>query len=69
MKTMNVPTTLHQAGVPEGAFLEKLDEMALQAFDDQCTPANPRFPLVEELKELLKLAYYGNGEGEEDLAA
>lgn len=69
MKTMNVPTTLHQAGVPEDAFFEKLDEMALQAFDDQCTPANPRFPLVEELKELLKLSYYGNGEGEEDLAA
>ena len=68
MKTMNVPMMLHQAGIPKDAFFEKLNEMALQAFNDQCTPGNPRFLLVEELKELLKLAYYGTGEGEEDLA-
>jgi acetaldehyde dehydrogenase/alcohol dehydrogenase len=69
MKGMNIPTTLQQAGVPEEEFLEKLDDMALQAFDDQCTAANPRFPLVDELKVLLKQAYYGVGEATEDVAA
>ena len=56
---MNVPKTFQLAGVPENVFLDKLDEIAIKAFDDQCTPANPRFPLVEELQGVLKQAYYG----------
>jgi len=40
-------------------YFSKLDEIALQAFDDQCTGANPRYPLVEELKTILKDAWYG----------
>jgi acetaldehyde dehydrogenase/alcohol dehydrogenase len=56
---MNVPKSFNEAGCDEAKFLELLDELALKAFDDQCTPANPRFPLVSELKEILKQAFYG----------
>ncbi|MBE9128043.1 MULTISPECIES: bifunctional acetaldehyde-CoA/alcohol dehydrogenase [unclassified Coleofasciculus] len=44
----------------EAQFLAKLDELADQAFDDQCTGANPRYPLIEDLKELYTKAYYGD---------
>ena len=44
----------------EEDFLARLDEMVEQAFDDQCTGANPRYPLMSELKELYLDAYYGN---------
>jgi acetaldehyde dehydrogenase/alcohol dehydrogenase len=54
---LNMPATLREAGVDEAEFHRHLDEMALQAFDDQCTGANPRYPLVEELKTLLRTAY------------
>ena len=56
---MNVPKTFLEAGCSEETFLEQLDEIALKAFDDQCTPANPRFPLISELKEVLRQAFYG----------
>ena len=46
--------------VKESDFLGKLDEMTEQAFDDQCTGANPRYPLFEEIKALYLQAYYGN---------
>ena len=46
-------------GVDESYFLETLDEMVEQAFDDQCTGANPRYPLMSEIKELYLRAYYG----------
>ncbi len=46
-------------GVDEKAFLDKLDEMTEQAFDDQCTGANPRYPLMSEMKQLYLNAYYG----------
>jgi acetaldehyde dehydrogenase/alcohol dehydrogenase len=45
--------------VPEKDFREKLDEMVEQAFDDQCTGANPRYPLMEEMKEIYLDAFYG----------
>jgi acetaldehyde dehydrogenase/alcohol dehydrogenase len=57
--SMNVPKAFKEAGCDETKFLTSLDELALKAFDDQCTPANPRFPLVSELKEILKQAFYG----------
>ena len=44
----------------EQYFLSRLDEMAEQAFDDQCTGANPRYPLISEIKEMYLKAYYGN---------
>ena len=46
-------------GVTEEEFLGKLDNMVEQAFDDQCTGANPRYPLMSELKEMYLNAYYG----------
>ncbi len=46
--------------IDEKDFLETLDEMTMQAFDDQCTGANPRYPLLDEIKEIYLKAYYGN---------
>ena len=46
-------------GVDEKVFLDTLDEMVEQAFDDQCTGANPRLPLMSEIKEMYLKAYYG----------
>ena len=58
-KRIGIPMTIKDWGVPEKDFLEAVDEMALNAFDDQCTAANPRYPLISELKEILLEAYYG----------
>ncbi len=49
-------------GVGEQAFLARLDEMTEQAFDDQCTGANPRYPLMREIKQMYLNAYYGKHE-------
>ena len=51
--------TIRDYGVDEQYFLEKLDEMSEQAFDDQCTGANPRLPLISEIKDMYLKAYYG----------
>ena len=61
-KKLGIPKTLKEYGVNEQEFLEKIDYLAEKAFEDQCTPANPRLPLVTELKELLLEAYYGERE-------
>lgn len=54
-----IPLTIQEAGVKEEDFLKTLDEMSLAAFDDQCTGANPRYPLISEIKELYIKCYYG----------
>ena len=51
--------TIAEYGVDEKDFLDTLDEMTENAFNDQCTPANPRYPLMSEIKELYLDAYYG----------
>ena len=51
--------TIKDYNVDEKYFLETLDEMSEQAFNDQCTGANPRYPLIAELKEIYLKAYYG----------
>lgn len=56
---VGVPATIKAAGVDEAKFLATLDEMVEQAFDDQCTGANPRYPLMSELREMYLRAYYG----------
>lgn len=56
---VGIKPTIKDYGVDEAYFLETLDEMVEQAFNDQCTPANPRYPLMSELKELYLKAYYG----------
>lgn len=56
---IGIKPTIKDYGVEESYFLETLDEMVEQAFNDQCTPANPRYPLMSELKEIYLKAYYG----------
>ena len=58
-KIIGVKETIALYGVEEKYFLDTLDEMSEQAFNDQCTPANPRYPLISEIKELYMDAYYG----------
>ena len=56
---LNIPKSLQEAGIEEQEFLAKLDLLADRAFEDQCTTANPRVPLVSELKQILLDSYYG----------
>ena len=58
-KAIEIKPTIRDYGVDEKYFLETLDEMTEQAFNDQCTGANPRYPLMSELKEIYLTAYYG----------
>ncbi len=56
---VGIKKTIKEYGVDEQYFLDTLDDMVEQAFDDQCTGANPRYPLMKELKEMYLNAYYG----------
>lgn len=58
-ETIGIKKTIRDYGVDEKYFLETLDQMVEQAFDDQCTGANPRYPLMSEMKEIYLKAYYG----------
>ena len=57
--TVGIKETIRDYGIDEKDFLENLDEMVEQAFDDQCTGANPRYPLMSEIKQMYLNAYYG----------
>ena len=56
---IGIKKTIRDYGIDEQNFLDRLDEMTEQAFDDQCTGSNPRYPLMEEIKEMYLKAYYG----------
>ena len=56
---MNIPKSFKDAGIDEQEFLSKVDMLADRAFEDQCTTANPRVPLVSEIKQILLDSYYG----------
>ncbi len=56
---VGIKETIRDYGIEESTFLETLDEMTEQAFDDQCTGANPRYPLMSEIKQMYLNAYYG----------
>ena len=56
---IGIKKTIKDYGVDEKYFLDTLDEMTEQAFDDQCTGSNPRYPLMSEIKEMYLKAYYG----------
>jgi acetaldehyde dehydrogenase/alcohol dehydrogenase len=61
-RTLELPSTIKEAlgeSVTEEAFLDSVDKMSRDAFDDQCTGANPRYPLVKEIKQMYLNAYYG----------
>ena len=56
---VGIKETIKDYGIDEKVFLDNLDEMVEQAFDDQCTGANPRYPLMAEIKQMYLNAYYG----------
>ena len=57
---IGIKKTIRDYGIDEQDFLATLDEMSEKAFDDQCTGANPRYPLISELKDIYLKTYYGN---------
>jgi acetaldehyde dehydrogenase/alcohol dehydrogenase len=56
---VGIKKTIKDYGIDEQIFLDSLDDMTEQAFDDQCTGANPRYPLMSEIKQMYLNAYYG----------
>ena len=56
---IGIKKTIREYGIDEKDFLDRLDDMVEQAFDDQCTGANPRYPLMSEIKQMYLNAYYG----------
>jgi acetaldehyde dehydrogenase/alcohol dehydrogenase len=58
-KTLGIPATIKECGVDEKTFMDNLRALSEHAHSDQCTGANPRYPLVSEIEELYKKAYYG----------
>ncbi|MFB6843133.1 iron-containing alcohol dehydrogenase [Streptomyces sp. NPDC056361] len=54
-----IPASFREEGVDEAAFLAALPQQAANAYADQCAPANPRMPMIDEMKELMTRAYYG----------
>ena len=59
---IGIKKTIKDYGIDEKDFLDRLDAMTEQAFDDQCTGANPRYPLMSEIKQMYLNAYYGTHE-------
>ena len=59
-KAIGIQNSIKEYGIGEEAFLSTLDEMVEQAFDDQCTGANPRYPLMSEIRQMYLNAYYAN---------
>ena len=57
---VGIKPTIRDYGIDETDFLNRLDDMVEQAFDDQCTGANPRYPLMSEIKQMYLNAYYGD---------
>ena len=57
---IGIKRTIKEYGIDEQIFLATLDEMSEKAFDDQCTGANPRYPLISEIKDIYLKVYYGN---------
>ena len=57
--TVGIKDSIKEYGIDEAAFLASLDKMSEYAFDDQCTGANPRYPLISEIKAMYLMAYYG----------
>lgn len=58
-KAIGIKSSIKDYGVDEKYFFETLDDMCEKAFDDQCTGANPRYPLISEIKEIYTNVYYG----------
>lgn len=63
---MSIEPTFQALGVDERAFLDALPLQALNAYEDQCAPANPRMPMLDDMQELMRTAYYGRVQGPPD---
>ncbi len=59
MKKMNMSMSFKDEGIDEQEYMSKVEDLAYKAFEDQCTTANPKLPLIEDLKQILIDAYYG----------
>ena len=59
MDRLNLPKSIKEFGIDEKEFFDNLDELVELAFDDQCTGANPVYPLMEQIKQLYTDAYNG----------
>ena len=59
LEKLEIPKSFKEYGIDEAIYMSKVDDLANKAFEDQCTTANPRLPLVSELKKILIDAYYG----------
>ena len=57
MIELNMPMSIEECGVDKETYFSAIEKLALDAFDDQCTPANPRLPLVSELVQIYKDIY------------
>ena len=66
---VGIKETIKDYGIDEDDFLNRLDDMVEQAFDDQCTGANPRYPLMSEIKQMYLNAYYGKHFTEKEMPA
>lgn len=66
---VGIKDTIRDYGIDENDFLNRLDDMVEQAFDDQCTGANPRYPLMSEIKQMYLNAYYGKHFEEKEMPA
>lgn len=64
---VGIKATIRDYGIDEADFLARLDDMTEQAFDDQCTGANPRYPLMSEIRQMYLNAYYGKHFTEEEM--
>lgn len=56
---VGIPPSFAAQGVPEAAFIGKLDDLAMRSYEDQCAPANPRMPMLDDMKDIMTAAYYG----------
>jgi acetaldehyde dehydrogenase/alcohol dehydrogenase len=56
---LEIPSSIKECGIEKSEFMNSIDELADKAFEDQCTTANPRMPLVDELKQIYLDAYHG----------
>lgn len=56
---VGIPASFQAQGVAERDFIGKLDDLAMRAYEDQCAPANPRMPMLDDMKDLMTAAYYG----------
>lgn len=56
---VGIPASFQAQGVDEQDFMSRLDEVAMGAYEDQCAPANPRMPMIDDMKDIMTAAYYG----------